>query len=110
MSSYPIPPLAIFSFLGFTILAYVSVPLFLRFFSAHAPSSFDELGRPKASTIFSRSPSDWKIQFRFVRFVLTGHAWRLTSGWIKALACVVWISYAGLYGSLLWLAYALLLS
>ena len=96
----PVPPLSLWCLIGFTALAHVFVPLFLRGLRVQSPGIFDNLGKPKYITIFSRNPDRWKLQLQFLWFVLNGRAWKETSGSVRALAGMVWLAYVGLSASL----------
>jgi hypothetical protein len=108
MSPSSEPPVALFFLIGFALLAYLSVPPLLRALATQSPTSFDELGRPKWTMIFSRDPCDWKFQYRFLKFVLMGRAWHVTNGSARTLAGAVWLAYAGLFVSLIWFIFAVL--
>lgn len=96
----PSPPLSLSFFIGFTALAHIVVPLFLRGLRVQSPALFDNLGKPKYTTVFSRNPDHWKLQLRLLWCVLSGRAWSETSGGVRALAGMVWLAYAGILVSL----------
>jgi hypothetical protein len=96
----PSPPLSLWYLIGFTALAHVFVPWFLRGLRVQSPALFDYLGKPKYTTVFSRNPDHWKLQLRLLWCVLSGRAWVETSGRVRALAGMVWLAYAGGFGSL----------
>jgi hypothetical protein len=94
------PPLSLWYLIGFTALAHIVVPLFLRGLRVQSPALFDNLGKPKYVKVFSRNPDHWKLQLRLLWCVLSGRAWGETSGGVRALAGMVWLAYAGSFVSL----------
>ena len=96
----PSPPLSLWYLIVFTALAHVFVPLFLRGLRVQSPALFESLGNPKYTTVFSRNPDHWKLQLRLIWWVLSGRAWRETSGGVRDLAGLVWLTYAGSFASL----------
>lgn len=96
----PSPPLSLWYLIGFSALAHVFVPLFLRGLRAQSPAVFDYLGKPEYTTVFSRSPDHWRLQLRLIWFVLSWRARGETSGGIRALAGMAWLAYAGIFASL----------
>ena len=96
----PSPPLSLWYLIGFTALAHIVVPLFLRGLRVQSPALFDNLGKPKYTAVFSRNPDHWKLQLRLLWCVLSGRAWSETSGGVRALAGIVWLAYTGSFVSL----------
>lgn len=74
--------------------------MFLQGLRVQSPAVFDYLGKPQYTTVFSRNPHHWKLQFRLLWYVLSGRAWVGTSGDVRALAGMVWLAYAGTFASL----------
>jgi hypothetical protein len=96
----PSPPQSLWYFIGFALLAHVFVPLLLRGLRVQSPALFEYLGDPKYATVFSRNPDHWKLQVRLLWCVVSGRAWRETSGSVRALAGMVWLVYLGIFASL----------
>jgi len=74
----------------------VAVPMLLRGIKGQSPEVFRELGEPSNSRILSRDPNNWRIQWRFMVFVLSGKANAVVSGRLKIAALVAFAGYAGL--------------
>lgn len=87
------------------MLAYIAIPLLLRCLRLRYGVLFSELGQPRALQLFSRDPLHWKIQFRFLWFVLSGRAITSTAGACRVLASLAWLAYTGMLSGLTWFIY-----
>ena len=86
------------------------MPPFLRNLKEQLPSAYAQLGHPSFKSIFSRDPSNWKTQFRFLGFVLSRKAFAQTREHSRILACFVFMAYLGVLVSLSLLIYAISVS
>lgn len=92
-------------FLAASALASIAIPLLLRSLRLHYGALFAELGQPRVLQLFSHDPSHWKIQFRFLWFVLSGRVITSTAGTSRVLASLTWLAYAGMLSGLTWFIY-----
>ena len=93
-------PTALWFFLAFVALSYIATPLFLRALRTNYSELQASLGEPRFGELFSRNPDNWRKQFRFARFVLSGQAYFQTGGAARSLAALVFIAQAGSIGAL----------
>ncbi|MGZ3180922.1 MAG: hypothetical protein ACXU8N_00660 [Telluria sp.] len=87
--------LAALAFLILTIAWQICLPFFLASLREQAPAAFARLGAPTRAMLTARSPSHFRMQWRFWLFVLGGEPMRVLSGRGRALAALMWCSYAG---------------
>ena len=94
------PPVALWFFVGFATLLYVFNALLMRALRNEHPELLASLGRPRFRELHSRSPDHWRMQFRFIWFVISGQGLNQTAGLSRVLTIVCGLSYVGTFGSL----------
>ena len=90
-----------------TAASYFLTAMLLRRLSVEAPETFAELGQPGFWELFSRNPSHWAKQFRFLGFILSGLAYRRVPETLRTLTTCVWLTQAS---TILWLIYFIYLA
>ncbi|WP_417067105.1 hypothetical protein [Niveibacterium terrae] len=55
---------------------------------------YQQLGAPRFHQIFSRYPGHWRIQLRFIRFLLSGRVAAKTNGWPRVAALICMVGFA----------------
>ena len=85
--------------------SYSATALFLRRVRVEAPETFTRLGSPGFKEIFSRNPSHFTKQFRFVAFVLSGRALCQLPRSLRTLAVFVWLTQVGTLSWFVYFAY-----
>ena len=78
-------PPALWVLIGSVAAVYLLLPFFLRNLEATEHELFVQIGAPRFNQICSRNPQNWRLQFRFLWFMLSGHAVVSTHGKLRIL-------------------------
>jgi len=89
------------------VVLYVATAAFLHNLRNRAPDVYAQIGEPRFWDVCAYDPSRWPIQKRYIVFVLSGRAFRSTTGLLRVLSLCVWSAYVGI---VLWLPLVVLFS
>ena len=84
--------IAFFTILSALICGWVATGLLLKRIRENYPDAYDELGAPKFGNLFSRWPSDFPLQWRFLKFMFSGTYRMLGDGKIRILGIFYFLS------------------